>query len=131
MTRNRTSLFAKALLLVMAATSAAAVPALAQEPPVFPILYGGTAYVNGQPAPEGAVLVVKVGDWQNRTTVERNGTYHGLMAAPPTKEYYSRPITFHLEEMTAQEQDVFLPAGEPIFKDRVYDLHFSRAPQPA
>jgi hypothetical protein len=108
-----------------------AVVVFAQEPLVFPILYGGTAYVDGQPAPAGTVLIAKVGDWPNSTTVERNGTYHGLLVSPPTKEYYYRPITFHLGEMTAQEQDVFLPAGEPTFKDSGYDLHFSRAAQPA
>ncbi|MBI4339783.1 MAG: hypothetical protein HY680_07500 [Chloroflexi bacterium] len=98
----------------------------AQEPPVYPVLYGGTAYVDGQPAPEGARVTARVGDYQVSTLTERRGLYRNLLVAPPTKAYYLMPVTFHLEDLTAQEQDVFLATGGPTFKEVGYDLHFAR-----
>ena len=35
-------------------------------------------------------------------------------------------MTFHAAGLTAEERDVFLPAGAPVFKDIGFDLYFSR-----
>lgn len=96
---------------------------------MFPILYGGAVFIDGAPAPEGTVVTARVGDWQNQTTVQGNSRYYGLLVAPPTSAYYRTIITFHVEGMTAAEQDLFLPAGGPTFKDSGYDLHFVRPQQ--
>lgn len=98
--------------------------AFAQQALIYPILYGGTAYVDGQPAPEGATIVAKVGDKEYTAVVQQNGAYLGLLVAPPDKSYYLMPITFHLDGMTATETDVFLPANAPTFKDTGYNVHF-------
>ena len=98
----------------------------AQEPPVFPILYGGTVYVDGAPATAGTVIVATVGAREFHATTEPGGAYRNLLVAPPDKSYYFSPITFQLDGLTAQEQDVFLPAGSPTFKDEGYDLHFEK-----
>ena len=110
-------------------------PALAQEIPPFPILYGGRALVDGEPLPEGTRLVARVGDYETWTTVEQSGAYRNLLVAPLSREYHYVPVTFHALEMVAEERDVFLPSGAPIFKDIGFDLHFSRpvvepSPQP-
>ncbi|GEM_PF-4091680 len=114
-----------ALLGFLMAVGALTVQAVeAQELPPFPYLYGGVALVDGAPAASGAVLTVRVGDWSNGVTIQQGGAYANLMVAPPDKSYYLKPITFELNGMTAQEEDVFLPGAGPTFKDRGYVLHF-------
>lgn len=100
--------------------------ALAQELPPFPILYGGRALVDGEPVAEETRLVARVGDYETWTTVEKDGAYRNLLVSPPSREYFYVPVTFHAMGLTADEQDVFLPAGAPIFKDVGFDLRFSR-----
>ena len=100
--------------------------ALAQDMPPFPILYGGRALMDGKPVAEGTRLVARVGDYQTETTVEKNGAYRNLLVSPPSREYFYVPVTFHAAGLTAEERDVFLPAGAPVFKDIGFDLHFSR-----
>ena len=98
--------------------------ALAQEPPPFPILYGGRALMDGEPLAEGTTLVARVGDYETETTVERNGVYRNLLVSPTGPEYFYAPVTFHAMGATAEEGDVFLPASTPVFKDVGFDLHF-------
>ena len=103
-------------------------PALAQDIPPFPVLYGGRALLNGEPLPEGTRLVARVRDYETWTFVERDGTYRNLLVGPPSRDYFNAPVTFHLLGLRAEEQDVFQPAGAPIFKDVGFDLHFSGPP---
>ncbi len=118
------------LLLAIMACAVLAVPtqtALAQGPeiPPFPILYGGRAYVDGVPVPEGTRVEARVGDYVTWTTVGPQGLYLNLVVGPPSRTYHFMPITFHATGLTADESDVFLPSREPLFKHPDYDLHFS------
>ena len=98
---------------------------LAQDIPPFPILYGGRALLNGEPLPEGTRLEARVRDYEIWTIVQENGVYMGLVVGPPSRDYYNATVTFHALGLRAEKQDVFRPAGEPIFKSTGFDLHFS------
>ncbi len=96
------------------------------ELPPFPILYGGRALLDGEPIPEGTGLTVRVGDYEAETVVEEDGHYRNLLVAPPIGDYYSQLVTFHALNMAAAEEDLFVEATAPVFKEVGFDLHFTR-----
>ena len=103
--------------------------AMAQEPPPFPVLYGGRLLIDGEPAPPGIEVMARVGDYETSTVVEvgEEGRYRNLVVQPPNSEYYELPVTFHALGTTALEQDVFKRSGGPVVKatgDAAFDLHF-------
>ena len=66
----------------------------------WPILFQGTALLNGEPVQEGT-LTVRVGDWESPKPVPvRNGVFmcgdECLIAGPPSLAYLDQPVTFHL-----------------------------------
>ena len=77
--------------------------ALAQDQsiPPWPILFQGTALLNGEPVQEGT-LTVRVGDWESpRPTPVSDGIFDCgaacLIAGPPSLAYLDLPVTFHLD----------------------------------
>ena len=94
----------------------------AQEFPPFPVLYGGHVWINDEPAPPGTVLVARVGDYEASAVVEEDGLYRNLLVQPQSSDYYGQTVTFHAGGATAEEQDEFPRAGEPVFKTD-FDLH--------
>ena len=77
--------------------------ALAQDQsiPPWPILFQGTALLNGEPVQEGT-LTVRVGDWESpRPTPVSDGVFDCgaacLIAGPPSLAYLDLPVTFHLD----------------------------------
>ena len=77
--------------------------ALAQDQsiPPWPILFQGTALLNGEPVQEGT-LTVRVGDWESPIPVPvRDGVFDCgaacLIAGPPSLAYLDLPVTFHLD----------------------------------
>ena len=77
--------------------------ALAQDQsiPPWPILFQGTALLNGEPVQEGA-LTVRVGDWESPKPVPvSDGVFECgtacLIAGPPSLAYLDLPVTFHLD----------------------------------
>ena len=77
--------------------------ALAQDQsiPPWPILFQGTALLNGEPVQEGT-LTVRVGDWESpRPTPVSDGVFECgtacLIAGPPSLAYLDLPVTFHLD----------------------------------
>ncbi len=109
MTRLRpfaASAAAAALLCALTILSAAA-----QEPPTdslpaadfppLPVLFSGTASLDGQPVAEGR-LSVRVGDWETRRPVAVvDGAFacahECLTAGPPSLDYIDEPVTFVLD----------------------------------
>ena len=72
-----------------------------QSIPPWPILFQGTALLNGEPVQEGA-LTVRVGDWESPIPVPvRDGVFDCgaacLIAGPPSLAYLDLPVTFHLD----------------------------------
>ena len=77
--------------------------ALAQDQsiPPWPILFQGTALLNGEPVQDGT-LTVRVGDWESPKPVPvRDGVFDCgaacLIAGPPSLAYLDLPVTFHLD----------------------------------
>ena len=77
--------------------------ALAQDQsiPPWPILFQGTALLNGEPVQEGT-LTVRIGDWESpRPTPVSDGIFDCgaacLIAGPPSLAYLDLPVTFHLD----------------------------------
>ena len=77
--------------------------ALAQDQsiPPWPILFQGTALLNGEPVQEGT-LTVRVGDWESPIPVPvRDGVFDCgaacLIAGPPSLAYLDLSVTFHLD----------------------------------
>ena len=104
----------------------------AQEPPPFPILYGGHVTVDGKAAPAGTELLARVDGYETGVLVEEGGTYRNLLVQPPGSSYFGKTITFHALGSIAEESDVFLRSGGPVFKasgDAAFDLHF-QLPKP-
>ena len=115
-------------LFLLILTQAGLALAQDQEMPPFPILYGGRALMDGQPLPEGTRLEARIRDYVTWTSVLQDGNYRSLLVGPPSRDYYLGTVTFHALGVTAQEQDVFRPAGAPDFKDVGFDLHFPPSP---
>ena len=77
--------------------------ALAQDQsiPPWPILFQGTALLNGEPVQEGT-LTVRVGDWESpKPAPVSDGVFECgtacLIAGPPSLAYLDLPVTFHLD----------------------------------
>ena len=115
-------------LFLLILTQAGLALAQDQEMPPFPILYGGRALMDGQPLPEGTRLEARIRDYVAWTFVLQDGNYRSLLVGPPNRDYYLGTVTFHALGVTAEEQDVFRPAGAPVFKDVDFDLHFPPSP---
>ena len=69
--------------------------------PPWPILFQGTALLNGEPVQEGA-LTVRIGDWESpRPVPVSDGVFECgaacLIAGPPSLAYLDLPVTFHLD----------------------------------
>ena len=104
----------------------------AQEPPPFPILYGGRVTVDGETGPAGTELVARVDGYETGVLVEEDGIYSNLLVQPPGSNYFGKTITFHALGAIAEESDVFSRSGGPVFKafgDDAFDLHF-QLPKP-
>ena len=99
-----------------------------EEMPPFPILYGGRALMDGQPLPDGTRIEATIDDYVAWAFVIENGIYINLLVGPPNREYFYKKITFHTLGVTAAEQDEFLPAGGPVFKDTNFHLNFPLSP---
>ena len=69
--------------------------------PPWPILFQGTALLNGEPVQEGT-LTVRIGDWESPKPVPvSDGVFECgaacLIAGPPSLAYLDLPVTFHLD----------------------------------
>ena len=76
--------------------------------PPYPNVYTGNILINGVPAPDGSVVVGKVGDYTSQPVTVKNGRYVGLAVGAPDSSYFGKAITFHLDDsVVANETDVF------------------------
>ena len=61
----------------------------------FPNLYGGWAFVGGQPAVDGTLVFARIGSYQTPAVVVFDGRYSQLTVGPPGVSFIGRTITFH------------------------------------
>jgi len=97
-----------------------------QAPPP-PFIYLGAATIDGQPVPDGFVIVARIGEDESGEAVITNGRYSPLSIAPSSRAGANMTITFHLGNVQAAETDVFMIKFFPTIK-RDFDLTFARLP---
>lgn len=68
------------------------------QPPPIPSDYSGYVTVNGEPAPEGALVSAKIDDYtSNGVVVAENGRYEYLLVKPPDGTYIGKTIEFYVD----------------------------------
>ena len=67
-------------------------------PPPIPSDYSGYVTVNGEPAPDGALVYAKIeGYTSNSVAVSDGGRYRYLLVAPPDSTYKEKTIEFYID----------------------------------
>ena len=116
--------------LIMAGTGLLAEKAEAASLPPWPMIYSGSVTVGGAPAPDGAILTAKIGDYTSVGIAIKNGGYAGLAVGGPDSTYLNKTITFHLDDtVVANETDTFLLLAMPELKSP-FNLTFPDYPTP-
>jgi hypothetical protein len=100
----------------------------AQSPPPLPTIFIGDATVAGEAAPDGIVIFARVGDYTSDITLVENGRYV-LTVGPPDTTYANKLITFHIEDVQADETTPFIPTSLPTVKSG-FNLNFPNLPIP-
>lgn len=83
---------------------------LAAEPP-RPSVYGGTATLDGAPAPDGTPVSAVIDDTEVAATTVENGAYAFTISQPPGESYSGKTVTFLVGGTTAPESGTWEPDG--------------------
>ena len=83
---------------------------LAAEPP-RPSVFGGTATLDGAPAPDGTPVSAVIEGTEVAATIVENGAYAFTISQPPGKSYSGKTITFLVGGATAPESGTWEPDG--------------------
>jgi len=122
---------AAALLVSMAAALTSEVSEGQQlAPPPAPTIYRGAVTVSGQPVPDGFPIVARVKDYQSQLVRVSNGRYSLLIVAPPDQSYVDKLLTFHMDDVQADQTDKYTPGkqGVTLGSPLVLDLTFAKIP---
>jgi hypothetical protein len=95
-------------------------------PPPAPVSYGGPVLTGGVPAPDGLVIVARIGDYESRPRRTLNGRYDLLAVGPPSTDYLYRTITFHMPDLEYQAAETDMFPGGP--SERELTLTFPAVP---
>ena len=114
--------------LALLAAAWAATPAQAQAPPPLPQIYSGAVTVGGQPAPDGATIVARIGDdYESEPVTVSGGMYAGLSVAVLDASLSGMTINFFLNDVAqAEETDKMTPGSV----QQRFNLTFAELPQP-
>jgi hypothetical protein len=99
-----------------------------QSPPPLPTIFIGNVTVAGEAAPDGIVIFARVGDYTSDITIVENGRYV-LTVGPPDTTYANKLITFHIENVQADETTPFIATSLPVVKSG-FNLNFPNLPIP-
>ena len=119
--------------LVFAVQTSNSVPA--QDPPPPPVVYSGTISIEGEPAPEGLLLAACVrgcdSGWQSSedkgeaVRTGEDGTYEGLIVAPPDDSFVGEETTFWMvSDFGRIQANEIIPFSSGIPLARTLDLTF-------
>ena len=92
------------LLLILPTTILAAEPA---QPSVF----GGTATLDGAPAPDGTPVSAVIDGTEVAATTVANGAYAFTISQPPDESYSGKTITFLEAELRDAEDNLLATAS--------------------
>ena len=99
MRRGAATLVAVLSSLIVALPLLGATPQ--QERPPFPVIYGGSVFVKGAPAPAGLSVVGCVIDCSRYKSdpvlTDETGRYRTLVVGPPNEAFLNEEITFWIE----------------------------------
>jgi hypothetical protein len=98
------------------------------QPSTPPVVYFGNVTVNGQPAPDGLIIVARIGDYESEPAVTSNGSYTRLEVNPSSSVYLFKGTTFHIPAYGVQAFETVLFLGGPA--ERQFDLTFPVLPDP-
>ena len=115
--------------MIVGALVAAASAVRAQEQPVRPTTYNGSLMVDGQPVPDGLRVVARIEDYETTSVFSKDGRYQGLVVQPPMQRYVGKTVTFHVEDVEANESEPFEQGKSgPGFTRYEYPLTFPTVP---
>ncbi len=101
-------------------------------PPALPNIFTGTAYVNGEPAPEGEQLYVKlVTSRSHAVEIEQNGKFINIIHGPVSDQDKGVPFQFCLgdpEGVAVKSAETFEFDGSEPFKTSDVELNFPMLP---
>jgi len=83
---------------------------LAAEPP-RPSVFGGTATLDGAPAPDGTPVSAVIEGTEVAATIVENGAYAFTISQPPGESYSGKTITFLVGGAAAPESGTWEPDG--------------------
>ena len=88
------------------------------DPPIppFPNIFTGSVTIDGEPAPAGTQVYVRVGRYVSEWVVTRDGRYPFITVGPPTEDdYEGEPLIFYVNGFPIDRGLVFDPTlDEPI-----------------
>ena len=93
-----------------------------------PVVYFGNVIINGEPAPDGLVIVARSEDYQSKPVTTTNGAYGNLIVSPLSTSYLYKSVTFHIPASGIQAFETELFRGGP--EERYLDLTYPAFPVP-
>ena len=100
-------------------------------PPALPNIFTGTAYVNGEPAPEGAQLYAKLVVSRSRSVaILEDGKFINVIHGPVSELDQGVEFQFCLGDpdgIAVKSEETFEFVNEP-FKESYVELHFPMLP---
>ena len=101
------------IFAVLAVTVLLALPAagVAAEPPPRPAVFGGTAVLNGSPAPDGTAVTALINGVEVAATVVENGAYAFIIPQPTDESYAGETVTFLVAGVAATQTGIWEADG--------------------
>ncbi|MCH8109872.1 MAG: hypothetical protein IIB15_07055 [Chloroflexi bacterium] len=109
--------------LLMLATLVSLRPASLEAqgvPPPIPALYSGAVLVGGETPPDGLTITARILDYESQPSTITDGRYELLIVGPPDGSFIGETITFLLENLQADQTDIYIPGSV----DLSFDLTF-------
>jgi hypothetical protein len=102
--------------------------AMAQSdgPPLLPIIYNGTVYLDGVLASGQQELTLRVRGWESNPAVVQEGEFQSLIVGPPDISYADEAITFWMNGLQASQEFTLTDMMEP--KIETVHLYFTTVP---
>ena len=107
--------------------------------PPFPVNYSGDILIQGEPAPEGLLVLACVAGcetgWEGSENLgesvrtQSDGSYEGVLVFPPSEDFFDEEITFWIvtdfgKRIQADQTSIYNPGAPNTFLTRTLDLTF-------
>ncbi len=103
-------------------------PGSTPQIPPFPNIFSGDVTINGEPAPAGTQVFIRVGRYVSEWVVTEDGRYPFITVGPPDDDgYQGEPVIFYVNGFPIDKGLVFGPSQEGPIRDVDLDLVTSSA----